>query len=88
MMSIQSSYACAVQAQTAECIVLGEIATDRIIVILNKTDLLPEARRPQLIAKAAKIIRATFQATRFAGCTVLPACAKPGERMSSLQSTS
>lgn len=67
-----------VQAQTAECIVLGEIATDRIIVILSKIDLLPEARRSQLIAKAQKLVRATFQATRFAGCTILPASAKPG----------
>lgn len=68
-----------IQAQTAECIVLGEIATDRIIVILSKIDLLPEPGRPKLIAKAQKLVKATFQATRFAGCTILPASVKPGE---------
>ena len=66
------------QAQTAECIVLGEIATDRIIVILSKVDLLPEAKRTQLIGRAQKLVMATFKATRFAGCTILPASVRPG----------
>ena len=73
-----------IQAQTAECIVLGEIATDRIVVVLSKIDLLPEAKQAQLIAKAQKIVRATFQATRFANCTILPASAKPGVRLRNL----
>ena len=67
------------QAQTAECIVLGEIATDRIIVVLSKIDLLLPAGREKLIAKAQKLVKATFQATRFAGCAILPVSVKPGE---------
>ncbi len=39
-----------VQTQTAECIVLGEILMDKLLVILNKVDLFPEAERETLIA--------------------------------------
>ena len=33
------------QAQTNECLVIGEITTDKMIVVLNKVDLLPEEER-------------------------------------------
>eukprot|EP00494_Astrolonche_serrata_P018055 UN18246 len=29
-----------IQTQTAECLILGELLTDKLIVVLNKTDLL------------------------------------------------
>jgi len=34
-----------IQTQTAECLVIGEILNDTLIVVLNKLDMLPEASR-------------------------------------------
>lgn len=39
------------QTQTAECFVLCEIMCDRMIVVLNKTDLLDAASRTERVAK-------------------------------------
>lgn len=68
------------QAQTAECLVVGEIAARSMVVALNKTDLLPEALRPKAVKKATKLIRETLAATKFAGAAVIPVAAKPSER--------
>jgi len=40
-----------VQTQTAECLVIGEILCDRMIVVLNKVDLLPLEKRASSIEK-------------------------------------
>lgn len=42
------------QTQTGECLIIGEITCQQIIVILNKVDLIPEANRPQAILKVSK----------------------------------
>ena len=39
------------QTQTAECLVIGEIACEKMLVVLNKTDLIPEAKRQAAIEK-------------------------------------
>lgn len=67
------------QAQTAECLVVGEIAARDMVVALNKIDQLPEAIRPKAVKKATKLIRETLAATKFAGATVIPVSAKPGK---------
>lgn len=36
-----------IQTQTAECIVLGEILMDKLIVAMNKVDLFPAETRAQ-----------------------------------------
>ena len=36
-----------IQTQTAECLVIGEITKDKMIVVLNKVDLLPEKERDE-----------------------------------------
>eukprot|EP00197_Chlamydomonas_leiostraca_P012833 CAMPEP_0202860212 /NCGR_PEP_ID=MMETSP1391-20130828/2014_1 /ASSEMBLY_ACC=CAM_ASM_000867 /TAXON_ID=1034604 /ORGANISM="Chlamydomonas leiostraca, Strain SAG 11-49" /LENGTH=406 /DNA_ID=CAMNT_0049539353 /DNA_START=60 /DNA_END=1277 /DNA_ORIENTATION=+ len=66
------------QTQTAECLVIGEIATSRLVVVLNKCDLLPEEERAKSIKKAQKRLAQTFNATKFAGVTMVPVIAKPG----------
>jgi selenocysteine-specific elongation factor len=38
-----------IQTQTAECLVIGEITTDNLIVALNKVDLLPTAGRDEQV---------------------------------------
>ncbi|PSN35635.1 Selenocysteine-specific elongation factor [Blattella germanica] len=40
------------QTQTAECLVIGEITCKKMIVVLNKIDLLEEGKRANLIEKA------------------------------------
>ena len=39
------------QTQTAECLVIGEIACERMMVVLNKVDLLPVEKRQTAIEK-------------------------------------
>ena len=40
-----------VQTQTAECLIIGEITCDRMLVVLNKIDLIEEAQRSATIEK-------------------------------------
>lgn len=68
----------AAQAQTAECLVVGEIATQRLLVVLNKVDLLPAADRPKLIARACRRLSQTLAGTKFASCPMVAVAAKPG----------
>jgi selenocysteine-specific elongation factor len=42
------------QTQTAECLVIGEVTCKKMIVVLNKTDLLPEGKRTTLIDKVTE----------------------------------
>jgi selenocysteine-specific elongation factor len=39
------------QTQTAECLVIGEITCKKMIIVLNKTDLLPQEKRQAVIDK-------------------------------------
>ncbi|CAB4024895.1 Selenocysteine-specific elongation factor, partial [Paramuricea clavata] len=40
-----------IQTQTAECLVIGQITCDKMIVVLNKIDLIPESKREHQIEK-------------------------------------
>lgn len=42
-----------IQTQTAECLVIGEITCNKLIVVLNKVDMIPEAKRDQSIEKVS-----------------------------------
>lgn len=66
------------QAQTAECLVVGEIAIQHMVVILNKVDLLPAESRAKSVSKAKKRLAQTFAATKFAGCPMLAVSSLPG----------
>nr|XP_015203752.1 PREDICTED: selenocysteine-specific elongation factor isoform X2 [Lepisosteus oculatus] len=67
-----------VQTQTAECLVIGEMTCPRMVVVLNKTDLLPAAKRQATIDKMTKRMLKTLENTRFQGCPVIAVAAKPG----------
>ncbi|XP_061114119.1 selenocysteine-specific elongation factor [Conger conger] len=67
-----------VQTQTAECLVIGELTCPRMVVVLNKTDLLPAAKRQAAIEKMTKRMHKTLENTRFKGCPVIAVAAKPG----------
>ena len=43
-----------VQTQTAECLVIGEILCEKMVVVLNKIDLLKEEKRNALIEKVTR----------------------------------
>ncbi|KAJ9508060.1 hypothetical protein QJQ45_021390 [Haematococcus lacustris] len=78
------------QTQTAECLVVGEVATSNMVVALNKCDLVssclnqshccqvPAEERPKAIRKAQKRLAQTFNLTKFAGVPMVPITAKPG----------
>ena len=55
-----------IQTQTAECLVIGEITCNKLIVALNKVDLLPEDGRQSAIDKMRRRLLKTFQATKHA----------------------
>lgn len=40
-----------IQTQTAECLILAEITCKRMIVVLNKVDLIAESKREAVIEK-------------------------------------
>jgi selenocysteine-specific elongation factor len=67
-----------IQTQTAECLIIGELTTTKLIVVLNKADLLPVDTHDATLAKLQKRLTATFAATRFAGCTQIVVSARPG----------
>ncbi|VDP50817.1 unnamed protein product, partial [Echinostoma caproni] len=66
------------QTQTAECLVIGEITCEQMIVVLNKCDLLPEETREQQIEKMKKRVSKTLATTRFAGAPITAISAAPG----------
>ena len=45
-----------VQTQTAECIVIGEITCPRVIVAINKVDLIDKAKREATLDKVGLCI--------------------------------
>ncbi len=43
-----------IQTQTAECLIIGEITCDKMLVVLNKIDLIEETQRQSTIDKVEK----------------------------------
>ncbi|XP_071515573.1 selenocysteine-specific elongation factor [Panulirus ornatus] len=66
------------QTQTAECLVIGEILCDHLLVVLNKVDLVAPEKRKSSIEKMTKRILLTLQQTKFVDAKVIVAAAKPG----------
>ncbi|CAL8335559.1 unnamed protein product [Lota lota] len=66
------------QTQTAECLLIGELTCPSMVVVLNKTDLLPPAKRQSAIEKMTKRLQKTLENTRFKDCPVIAVAVKPG----------
>jgi selenocysteine-specific elongation factor len=68
-----------IQTQTAECLVIGELLTQKLIVVLNKTDKFPEDVRSAKVEKMKSKLRSVFAKTKF-GADVPMVCtaANPG----------
>ncbi|XP_050021383.1 selenocysteine-specific elongation factor isoform X2 [Alexandromys fortis] len=66
------------QTQSAECLVIGQIACQKLVVVLNKIDLLAEGKRQAAIDKMTKKMQKTLENTKFRSAPVIPVAAKPG----------
>ena len=66
------------QTQTAECLVIGQITCDRMIIVLNKTDMLAADKRPALVEKMTRRLRATLANTKFSAADIVAVAAQPG----------
>lgn len=53
------------QTQTAECLLIGELTCPRMVVVLNKIDLLPASKRQSAVEKMTKRMHKTLESTRF-----------------------
>lgn len=53
------------QTQTAECLVLAEILSQRMVVVLNKIDQIPQETRAKKIATVTAKLRKVFASTCF-----------------------
>uniref|UniRef100_A0A0P4WG20 Selenocysteine-specific elongation factor n=1 Tax=Scylla olivacea TaxID=85551 RepID=A0A0P4WG20_SCYOL len=67
-----------IQTQTAECLVIGEILCDNLLVVFNKVDLIPQQKQKATIEKMTKRILLTLQKTKFANSKIIAVSAKPG----------
>lgn len=67
-----------IQTQTAECLVIGEIICTKIMVIINKVDLLEESKRAAQVEKMMKKLRISFQKTKFKEIEMVAVSARPG----------
>ncbi|BFZ20439.1 hypothetical protein BsWGS_23478 [Bradybaena similaris] len=66
------------QTQTAECLVIGEITCNRMIVVLNKLDMIAPDKQASAVDKLKKRMWKTLELTRFANCPIVAVAAKPG----------
>jgi len=67
----------------SQCLILGEITTQTLLVALNKTDLLPgsgpgDGAWEAALKSATDKLRAVLSKTAFAGASIVPLCAAPG----------
>lgn len=60
-----------IQTQTAECMVIGEITTDKAIFVLNKIDLIPETERSSRIRSIKANLEKTLSRTRFKNAPIV-----------------
>jgi selenocysteine-specific elongation factor len=73
-----------VQTQTAECLIIGEICCDKMLVVLNKLDLIEEEKRAATIEKMCKRLSKTLEGTKFANSRIIAvaACKPSAVRLS------
>ncbi|XP_063678350.1 selenocysteine-specific elongation factor-like [Bolinopsis microptera] len=73
-----------IQTQTAECLIIGELTCDKLLVVLNKTDLIPEDKRADKIAKVRKKISMTLSKTKFKNAEIISCSAAEKEGVENL----
>ena len=74
-----------IQTQTAECLVIGEMTTDNLIIALNKIDAIPEEDRAEKLEKVSKRIQAALSTTKFKNAPIIQTAAcVGGEKVAAL----
>lgn len=77
-----------IQTQTAECVVIGEITTSKLIIVLNKVDMIPADQREEKIEKVKKRLQKVFSTTKFHSAPmVCVSAAIGGERVAAVSSS-
>jgi selenocysteine-specific elongation factor len=66
------------QTQTAECLVIGEITCDQMIIALNKVDQIPPEQRELAVKKMTATIRRQMAGSKFQNVTMVAVSAKIG----------
>eukprot|EP00871_Galdieria_phlegrea_P002430 jgi/Galph1/3188/GphlegSOOS_G1858.1 len=72
-----------IQIQTSECIVVGELVTEKAVVVLNKIDLIPAFERNQKLRQIKDRIIKTLKQTRFRDSPVVFVAADPSREVDS-----
>eukprot|EP00288_Rhodomonas_lens_P012513 CAMPEP_0177707294 /NCGR_PEP_ID=MMETSP0484_2-20121128/9674_1 /TAXON_ID=354590 /ORGANISM="Rhodomonas lens, Strain RHODO" /LENGTH=566 /DNA_ID=CAMNT_0019218797 /DNA_START=109 /DNA_END=1809 /DNA_ORIENTATION=- len=67
-----------IQTQTAECLVIGEILMDQMVLVLNKVDQLPADSREEKIKKMQGGLNKVFAGTKFKTPIMVPVSATGG----------
>lgn len=74
-----------IQTQTAECIVISEITTEKLIIVLNKIDMIPEQERSAKLARISERMRKYFSTTKFSDVQIVcTAASVGGEKVASI----
>ena len=74
-----------IQTQTAECIIIGEMTTEKLIIVVNKIDLLPADDREAHLEKVTRRLRRAFSTTKFRDAPIVTtAAAVGGEKVASI----
>lgn len=64
-----------IQTQTAECLIIGEICCDKMLIVLNKLDQIEESKRATTIEKISKRLQKTLESTKFANSKIIAVAA-------------
>lgn len=64
-----------IQTQTAECLIIGEICCSKMLIVLNKLDLVQENKRDSTIEKISKRLLKTLENTKFADSPIVAVAA-------------
>ena len=67
-----------IQTQTAEGIVVAEVTTNKMVIVLNKVDLLPADEAATRINKVTATIRRALSGSKFAAAPIVQFSAHPG----------
>lgn len=69
-----------IQTQTSEGLVIGMLATRRLVVALNKVDQFPLGDRDPAVLKMTEKLTKVLSVTPFAGAPIIPVSAAPRSR--------
>ncbi|KAM7537952.1 hypothetical protein Aperf_G00000076988 [Anoplocephala perfoliata] len=70
------------QTQTAECLVIGELTCEALVVVLTKIDLIPPEKREEKVSKMKSRVAKTLECTKFKNASIVAVSALSNEQSS------